>query len=107
MTEVDPEGLRRKDALILVALLVRQRERESDSPGPRAPFWRRALFTTRWRLRGRLRRLERRGLIEPGWRLSLFRHRNNHFEVTPLGVRTAKAAVVTLGLEEGVRYFDG
>lgn len=103
MTEVDLEGLRRKDAVILVALVLR----ESEPPRPPSSRWKRVWFVVRWRLRRRLRRLEKRGLIEPGWRVDPFGSPSFMSKVTPQGVITAQAALITLGLEDGIRHFDG
>ena len=104
MTQVDLEGLRRKDAVILMGLVLRERGREREPP---RPLWKRLWFVMRRRLRRRLRRLERRGLIEPGRRLEPFRYPPLNCKATPLGVVTAQAALITLGLEDGHRHFDG
>jgi hypothetical protein len=84
--DVDREldGMRRLDAAVLRGLLVPPAE-------PRAPG--RSAFQIRSRLtgvRGAMKRLERRGYIEPGWRLD--HDRGATFQLTELGKRVAPAA---------------
>lgn len=89
---VDLVGLRRRDALVLAALAMKP-----DRNAPRLRRFMRVLLMRRFRVRGALRRLEARGFIEPGWCID--RHRP-HCVVTDEGHRAARAAVVTLALED-------
>jgi len=86
------EGLRRLDAALLIAVVARSDE------GPLG-LLRRTYVVLRYRVRGALRRLEDRGLIEAGWSVALSRARPAQAKATPEGVRTARAAAVVLELE--------
>jgi len=65
-------------------------------------------FVNRCRLRPtkRLRRLEERGLVEPGWSVNVRNAPLVSAQPTALGKRTARAAMVTWFLELGVADFD-
>jgi hypothetical protein len=91
--EVELEGLRRRDAVVLIAMVDR-RERRSRN------LLRQAYAVLRYRIRGALRRLEQRGLVEPGWTVRLTRRpRPVRARPTPEGLRVARAAAVVLELE--------
>jgi len=98
---VQLEGLRRRDAAILIVLVMLSKDRPPRRRGHRL---RRALqrwyFLRRWGVRKALMRLEERGLIEPGWvEPRWVAPRPIKAKVTPEGVRVARAAAVTLELE--------
>ena len=98
-TDIDREldGMRRIDAAVLRGLLVPPEE-------PRKPG--RARFQLRYRLsgaRGAMKRLERRGYIEPGWKVD-----HDHgatFQLTELGKRIAPAAAFAIEAE-ALEYDD-
>jgi hypothetical protein len=91
--EAKLEGLRRRDAIVLIAMLDRREKR------PRGLLWR-AYALMRYRIRGALRRLEQRGLVEPGWSVQLTRQpQPARARPTPEGLRVARAAAVVLELE--------
>ena len=91
--EVELEGLRRRDAVVLIAMI------DPSEKQPRGLLWR-AYVVLRWRIRGALRRLEQRGLVEPGWTVRLTRRpRPVRARPTPEGLRVARAAAVVLELE--------
>jgi hypothetical protein len=91
--EVELEGLRRRDAVVLIAMVDRRDKRARSLP------WR-AYAVLRYRIRGALRRLEQRGLVEPGWTVKLTRRpRPVRARPTPEGLRVARAAAVVLELE--------
>jgi hypothetical protein len=92
------EGLRRRDALLLIALAT-------ANPNPtRAPTLRRLWKLTRlyailrFQVVRRARRLEARGFVEPGW--SFWSPPAKLPTVTPLGERVAILALAMLELEE-------
>lgn len=93
VTEVDLEGLRRKDAAVLIAAAVTR----DDKPPSRLLM--RVYILRRWRVRSSLRRLEERGLIEPGWAVRTFRLRPMTAAPTAEGRKVARAAAVTFELE--------
>jgi hypothetical protein len=85
------DGMRRIDAAVLRGLLVPPDE-------PRAPG--RLGFQLRSRVsgaRGALRRLQRRGYIEPGWKRA--HDRGASFQLTELGKRVAPAAAFAIEAE--------
>jgi hypothetical protein len=91
---VDLEGLRRRDAIVLIAMLAR-------GDRPPAGLIRGAYLILRFRVRGALQRLEERGLVEPGWTVRLTRRpRPARAKATPEGLRVARAAAVVLELED-------
>lgn len=82
------DGMRRLDAAVLQGLLVPPDE-------PRAPG--RSKFALHSRLtgvRGAMKRVERRGYIEPGWGLD--HDRGATFQLTELGKRVAPAAAFAI-----------
>jgi hypothetical protein len=89
---VELQGLRRLDAAVLIAVCM---------PHERRPLslLARIYVVLRYRVRGALRRLEQRRLIEPGWSLKLSRPFPAQAKPTPEGERTARAAAVVLELE--------
>jgi hypothetical protein len=89
---VELEGLRRLDAAVLIAVISRGEKRPLG-------LLRRTYVVLRYRVRGALRRLEDRGLIEPGWSLKLSRPQAARVKATPEGVRAARAAAVVFELE--------
>lgn len=89
---VELEGLRRLDAIVLIALTMRGEKRPLG-------LLRRTYVVLRYRVRGALRRLEHRGLVEPGWSVNLSRSLPAQAKPTPEGVRVARAAAVGLELE--------
>jgi hypothetical protein len=103
--EVQLEGLLRKDAILLAAVVMREERPDADVKR-RTPVGR-LLARCRWRPARRLRRLEARGLVQPGWRINTRKAPLVSAAPTPLGKRTARAAVVTLMLELGAAGFDG
>jgi hypothetical protein len=85
------EGMRRIDAAVLRGLLVPPDE-------PRAPG--RLNFQLRSRFsgaRGALKRLQRRGYIESGWKLD--HDHGTSFQLTELGRRVAPAAAFAIEAE--------
>ncbi len=94
MAGVDLVGLKRRDAVVLIAVAMQ--------PHQARPFGlvRRLVFLRRWGIRKVLVRLEERGLIEAGWSVHAFRSRPVRASVTGEGRRVARAAAVTLELEE-------
>lgn len=89
---VELEGLRRLDAVVLLAVAMRN---ETEPLG----LLRRTYVVLRYRVRAALRRLEQRGLIEPGWTVKLADPRPVRATATREGLRTARAAAVVLELE--------
>jgi hypothetical protein len=103
--EVVLEGLQRKDAVVLAGVVARS-ERPGEAVPRRTPVGR-FLTRCRWRPTPRLRRLEERGLVEPGWSVNTLKPPLVSAKPTPLGTRTARAAMVTLLLEAGIADFEG
>jgi hypothetical protein len=104
--EVQLEGLLRKDAVVLAALVALSETGQQSRGKQRTPIGR-LLTRLRWRPKARLRRLEARGLVEPGWTISTRSAPLVSATPTPLGRRTSRAAMVTLMLEIGAAGFDG
>jgi len=94
MTEADLRGLRRRDAVLLIAAAV--------TPEDVRPFgwFRRLYYLRRWGVRKALGRLVERGLVEPGWSVRPLHTWPVRASVTDEGRRVARAAAVTLELEE-------
>ncbi len=91
---VELEGLKRRDAVVLIVL--------ATHPEDNRPFgvFRRAFYLRRWGIRGALTRLEARGLIEPGWSVATTRRWPVAAKPTTQGRRVARAAAVILELED-------
>lgn len=83
-------GLRRRDAAVLVGIDYRPDDTR------RLRWFQRAVLMRVFRLRSSLRRLEVRGLVEPGW---IVKRNRTRAEPTPAGKRAARAAAVMLELE--------
>lgn len=92
-TDAELEGLRRRDAAVLIAVLYKP-----EDPRPFGWFRRRFLLR-RWGIGKALTRLEARGLVEPGWSIAPARRWPVEVHVTAEGRRVARAAAVMLELE--------
>lgn len=82
------KGLRQVDAAILASLLV-----PPDQPRAPGHKLRHALLLRLVGVRGSLRRLERRGYVQPGW---IVDYLGVHCQVTELGKRVGGAAAGVL-----------
>jgi hypothetical protein len=93
------EGLKRRDALLLLAIVMRTK-RQPARGIRRARAFARLYVQMRFSVRRRAQRLEERGFLEPGWS---FAWRSARATVTPLGRRAATVAAMMFELEA----FDG
>jgi hypothetical protein len=87
---VDIEGLRRIDALVLIAAAM-------EPKAGRISWFKRVFYLRRFRVRSVLKRLEARGFIVPG---STVKRGHIYSAVTPAGEQAARVAAIVFELED-------